>query len=115
MGKKILSKVIIPVGTVWFLWILFRPLCESGGVMDYWKLLFLMGIPFGVHKMFFWLIPKGYGIGETIGILVLNLLIGGAIGTVILMWRMIVAVYTIISAMVSVLMRIFARSTMVVQ
>lgn len=115
MGKKILSKVIIPVGTVWFLWILFRPLCESGGVMDYWKLLFLMGIPFGVHKMFFWLIPKGYGIGENIGILVLNLLIGGVIGTVILTWRMSVAVYTIISAIVSAVMKMFARCTMVVQ
>ena len=65
MVKEIWKKVIWPVMAVLFLAVVFRPLCMAEGGIDYWKLLFLMGIPFGVQKMFVWLIPSGYGIGET--------------------------------------------------
>ena len=59
MVKEIWKKVIWPVMTVLFLAVVFRPLCIAEGGIDYWKLLFLMGIPFGVQKMFVWLIPSG--------------------------------------------------------
>ena len=84
MVKEIWKKVIWPVMTALFLAVVFRPLCMAEDGIDYWKLLFLMGIPFGVQKMFVWLIPSGYGIGETVGIFALNLLVGGIIGGFIL-------------------------------
>lgn len=88
MVKEIWKKVIWPVMAVLFLAMVFRPMCMAEGCIDYWKLLFLMGIPFGVQKMFVWLIPSGYGIGETVGIFALNLLVGGVIGSFILVWRL---------------------------
>lgn len=69
--------------------------------IDYWKLLFLMGIPFGVQKMFVWLILSGYGIGETVGIFALNLLVGGIIGGFIRVWRLLEAVFILAKGLVS--------------
>ena len=57
----------------------FYPVCMDNGVCDYLKLWILTGIPFGVHRMFVWVIPKGFDIGGTIGVLVVNLLAGGVI------------------------------------
>ena len=51
MVKEIWKKVIWPVMAVLFLAVVFRPLCIAEGGIDYWKLLFLMGIPFGAQKM----------------------------------------------------------------
>lgn len=96
MLKRLFYRVIVPIGVILVLTVIFRPLCEQNGTVDYWKLLFMLGIPFGIHKMFFLVLPSGYGMGETIGILALNLLIGGAIGVIILVWRMIIAVITIL-------------------
>lgn len=65
MVKEIWKKVIWLVMAVLFLAMVFRPLCMAEGCIDYWKLLFLMGIPFGVQKMFVWLIPSGWKESET--------------------------------------------------
>ena len=100
MVKEIWKKVIWLVMAVLFLAVVFRPLCMAEGCIDYWKLLFLMGIPFGVQKMFVWLIPSGYGIGETVGIFALNLLVGGIIGGFILVWRLSEAVFTLMKGLV---------------
>lgn len=92
MGE-FLRKVIVPVGTAIFLAALFYPLCVENGVCDYLKLWILIGIPFGVHRMFVWVIPKGFDIGGTVGVLVMNLLIGGVIGGIILIWRLALSVF----------------------
>lgn len=101
MVKEIWKKVIWPVMTVLFLAVVLRPLCMAEDGIDYWKLLFLMGIPFGVQKMFVWLIPSGYGIGETVGIFALNLLAGGIIGGFILVWRLLEAFFTLAKGLIS--------------
>lgn len=91
-----LRKVIVPVGAAIFLAALFYPICVENDVCDYLKLWILMGIPFGVHRMFVWVIPKGFDIGGTVGVLVINLLVGGVIGGVILIWRLVLAVLYLI-------------------
>ena len=55
---------------------------------DYRKLWIVSGIPFGIQKMYFWMIPKGFDIGGTVGMFAFNLLIGGMIGSVVLTWRL---------------------------
>lgn len=99
-GKELITKTILPVGTVALLFFLLQPLCVEQGIFDWRKWLLLAGIPFGVQKMFFWIIPKGIGIGETVGILVFNLLIGGMIGSVIMGWRLFVAAITLVKSIV---------------
>ena len=64
----------------------FRDSC--GNVCDYRKLWIVSGIPFGIQKMYFWMIPKGFDIGGTVGMFAFNLLIGGMIGSVVLTSRL---------------------------
>ena len=91
MVYKFIKRVIAPVVAAIFLEALFYPLCVENDVCDYLKLWVLMGIPFGVHRMFAWVIPKGFDLGGTVGILVINLLVGGVIGGMILAWRLVMA------------------------
>jgi len=93
---ELLRKVVVPVETAIVLAVLFYPLCVENGVCDYLKLWILTGIPFGVHRMFMWVIPKGFDIGGTVGVLVMNLLIGGVIGGIILIWRLVLAVFYLV-------------------
>ena len=65
-------------------------LCGNG-VCDYRKLWIVSGIPFGVQKMYFWMIPKGFDIGGTVGMFAFNLLVGGLIGSMVLTWRLLMA------------------------
>ncbi len=88
---KFLKRVVVPVVSVMLLVAMFRPLCMEDGVCDYLKLWIIVGIPFGIHRMFFWLIPRGYDLGGTLGILTLNLLVGGVIGGVVVIWRLAMA------------------------
>lgn len=41
--------------------------------------------------MFVWLIPNGYDLASTVGIVALNFIVGGLIGGVILIWRLLCA------------------------
>lgn len=84
---EFVKKVIAPVGAAVILAALLYPLCVENGQCDYLKLWIFMGIPFGIHKMFLWIIPKGFDIGGTVGMFVFNLLIGGFV----LAWRLLMA------------------------
>lgn len=98
--SEFVKYVIVPVATVMFLAALFRPLCMENGECDYLKLWWFMGIPFGIHRMFLWVIPKGFDTGGTMGVLVINALIGGAIGWVVIVWRLAVAAVYFVKAVV---------------
>lgn len=95
MGE-FLRKVVFPIGAAAFLAALFYPLCVENGVCDYLKLWILAGIPFGVHRMFVWVIPKGFDLGGTVGVLVMNLLVGGVIGGIVLVWRLVLAIFYLV-------------------
>ena len=90
---EFVKKVIVPVGAAGVLAVLFYHLCVENGQCDYLKLWMFVGIPFGVHRMFLWIIPKGFDIGGTVGLFVFNLLIGGVIGGVIIVGRLFMAVF----------------------
>ena len=49
----------------------------------------IAGIPFGIRFMFLKLFPKGYGISGTVGVFALNVIIGGLIGGVMLVVRVV--------------------------
>ena len=49
-------------------------------------------MPFGIGKMFT-LIPIGFGISGTVGVVALSLVLGGLIGGVILIWKLAVAIW----------------------
>ncbi len=100
-ANEFVKRIIVPVFLAVFLAALFRPLCVENGGYDYLKLWWFMGIPFGMHRMSLWIIPKGYDIGGTVGILFINVLVGGAIGGIELAWKLTLAVIYLVKAIVS--------------
>ena len=108
---EFVKKVIAPVGAAAILAALFYPLCVENGQCDYLKLWIFMGIPFGVHKMFLWIIPKGFDIGGTVGMFVFNLLFGGVIGGFVLVWRLLVAVCYLAKMAVTGISRLVSAKT----
>lgn len=93
---EIIKKVILPVVLVGLLLLMFYPVCSADGTTDYFMLWILVGFPFGVRRMCLWLIPKNYGLSGSIGIFAFNCIIGGLIGGVVVIYRLCMAVVTII-------------------
>ena len=100
--NEFVKKVIIPLVSALLFAAVLPPLCMENGELNYFNLRLFMGIPFGIHKMFFWIIPKGYDIGGTVGILFINVLVGGVIGGIVLVWRLLVAAVYLVKAAVAV-------------
>lgn len=98
-ASEFIKHVLISVLSTLFLAALFRPLCMGNGECDYLKLWLFVGIPFGIHRMFLWIVPKGYDIGGSMGILAINLFIGGVIGGGALTWRLAVAAAYLVRTM----------------
>ena len=77
--RSILSLALLAgaaIGLAYF----FHPIYTATGTSDYFLACLLVGIPFGIRHMVLFLSPAGRSIGESIGILAADLLIGGMIG-----------------------------------
>lgn len=90
--SEFVKRVIIPIVSALFLAAMFRPLCTENGECDYLKQWLLSRIPFGIQRMSLWVIPKGYDIGSSMGVLALNLLVGSVIDGIMLTWRLLMAI-----------------------
>ena len=109
--SEFVKKVIAPVGAAVFLTAMFYPLCVEHGQCDYLELWMFVGIPFGIHRMFLWIIPKGFDIGGTVGVLVFNLLIGGVIGGIILTGQLVLAAFYLAKAVAAGICRLVKIKT----
>ena len=90
MAKKLLHYLVAPAAVITAVMFFCQPLYyPAGGKPDYILMLLLIGIPFGIHRMFVWFIPKGYDLGGTVGIIVFDILVGGIIGVFVLTWKII--------------------------
>ena len=96
IAKDFFMKVILPVFLAWFLFAMFKPVFTNDGVPDYFKVWLACGVPFGIWRLRVWLIPRGYDIGGTVGVWALNIIIGGLIGGVVVVWRLLVAAWYLI-------------------
>ena len=91
--KNFCIKSILPVTVAMLLFCIFKSACTKNGTIDYVWLWILCGLPFGLHRMCIWIIPGGRSFGGSIALLVFNFIIGGVIGSFVLVWRLIVAVW----------------------
>jgi len=96
IAKDFFMKVILPVFLAWFLFAMFKPVFTNDGVTDYFKVWLACGVLFGIWRLRVWLIPRGYDIGGTVGVWALNIIIGGLIGGVVVVWRLLVAAWYLI-------------------
>lgn len=62
---------------------------------EYFYVALFCGVPFGIRRMFIWLVPFGHDITFTIGIFAVNIIIGGIIGIFVLAWKLAVAAWYI--------------------
>ena len=83
--RNMIKKVIVPALVIVALFAVLRPLCIQDGKCNYLLLLLLMGIPFGIGKMRVWMVPRGFDLGGTLAVWTMNFLIGGLIGSVVLL------------------------------
>ena len=90
--KEFLKKTVIPVVVALLLFSMFSRIFVENGAPDYFLIWLACGVPFGIGKMFT-LIPIGFGISGTVGVVALNLVLGGLIGGVILIWKLAVALW----------------------
>lgn len=94
--KRVLFKIIVPV-LILVLWILMcYPVCQQENGFDYFFFWIMVGFPYGIRKMCMFLIPKKFGIAGSIGVLAFNGVIGGLMGGIIVIARMIAVFVEII-------------------
>ena len=87
--KSIMTKTILPLIAIGLWLAVCIPIASRPEGFNYFMFWVIAGIPFGIRYMFFKLMPKGYGISGTIGAIALNIIIGGIIGGVMLMIRIV--------------------------
>lgn len=87
--KRVLFKVIVPVVFIAVWMLTCYPVCNKAEGFDWFLYWIIAGCPFGIRRMCLWLIPKNFGISGSIGVLALNCIIGGLIGGVVLIFKII--------------------------
>ena len=75
-----LRSVALPVCVALLLAILFRPIYLSEGQPNYLLAWICIGFPFGFRRMFLWLVPHRFDLAGTVGVVALNVIVGGIIG-----------------------------------
>ena len=90
--KDFLKKTIVPVAVALLLYSIFSRIFVENGMVDFFLVWIACGVPFGIGKMFT-LIPIGFGISGTVGVVALNVVLGGLIVGIILIYRLAVAVW----------------------
>ncbi len=87
--RNLITKIILPSAFI-ALWLaVCIPIATRPEGFNYIMFWIIAGIPFGLRFMFFKLMPKGYGISGTVGAFALNIIIGGLIGGVMLITRIV--------------------------
>jgi RsiW-degrading membrane proteinase PrsW (M82 family) len=90
--KKVLCNIIIPI-IILILWMITcYPVCNQADGFDFFLYWILIGCPYGIRKMCLFLVQKNFGIAGSVGVLALNCIIGGLIGGIIVIVR-IVAIF----------------------
>ena len=72
--EDVIKKALIPmVSMAFWLWMV-KTIMGVTGNTNLFMFLFLAGLPFGIHKMCIILIPRGYDVGGTVGMIALSVL-----------------------------------------
>ena len=86
--KRVLFKVLLP-GILIAFWIMIcYSICNKPEGLDTFQLWIFIGFPYGIRKMSMFFLPKGYGISGSIGVIALNAIIGGLIGGIVVIFKM---------------------------
>ncbi len=100
----VIKKALLPLAAMAFwLWMV-KTIMGVTGNTDLFMFLFLAGLPFGIHKMCIILIPRGYDVGGTVGMIALSVIVGGLLGSLMIPYYIVRAVYVTIRYIVKKIM-----------
>lgn len=95
--KRVLFKVVLPLAFILVWANMCYWICLDNNVMNWFQFWIMCGLPFGIQKMLVVLIPRNFGIAGSIGVLALDVIIGGLIGVLVLAVNVIAIIREIIN------------------
>ena len=78
--KIFLPGVVLPAAVAVLSAMLFRPICCKDNQLNILLMWICSGVPFGIRRMFLWLVPHKYDLAGTVGALALDVVPGEIIG-----------------------------------
>lgn len=78
--KRFLVSVLLPIVIAAAFALLFKTVYTSPKGINYLLMWICIGIPFGIHRMCIWLVPTKFDLAGTIGVMAVNIIVGGIIG-----------------------------------
>ena len=78
--KRFLVSVLLPIVIAAAFALLFKEVYTSPEGINYLLMWICIGIPFGIHRMCIWLVPTKFDLAGTIGVMAVNIIVGGIIG-----------------------------------
>jgi len=91
--KYFFKKVIVPVILIAILFYFGKNIFTQNGETNYFYVWLFCGVPFGIRRMFLWLIPVNYDFTATVGIFAVNIIVGGLIGCIVIIWQLLVVAW----------------------
>lgn len=78
--KRFAVSVLLPIAIAAAFALLFKAVYMSPEGINYLLMWICIGIPFGIHRMCLWLVPTKLDLAGTIGVVAVNIIVGGIIG-----------------------------------
>ena len=78
--RRFSVSVVLPLVIAAAFALLFKAVYTSSEGINYLLMWICIGIPFGVHRMCLWLVPTKFDLAGTIGVVAVNIIVGGIIG-----------------------------------
>lgn len=80
-------SVFLPICIAALAAFLFKSVYETSEGINFLLMWICIGLPFGIHRMCVWLVPTKFDLAGTVGIIFLNVLVGGIIGGFALVYQ----------------------------
>lgn len=78
--RRFSVSVVLPLIIAAACALLFKTVYASPEGINYLLMWICIGIPFGIHRMCLWLVPTKFDLAGTIGVVAVNIIVGGIIG-----------------------------------
>ena len=78
--KRFMISVLIPIVIASVAALLLKAVYMKPEGINYLLMWICIGIPFGIHRMCVWLVPTKFDLAGTIGVMAVNIIVGGIIG-----------------------------------
>ena len=79
-NKRFAVSVLLPLVIAAAFALLFKAVYMSPEGINYLLMWICIGIPFGIHRMCVWIVPTKFDLAGTIGVMAVNIILGGIIG-----------------------------------